>query len=173
MEYFNQCLNPTHVKKLFAELLMQMHPDTKPRDKFDHYNELTRVLIEQYHAALKGFTGFTSMGSDNKEHKYYYNEDLESKIYAVIEELIRLHMGADVKILIVGWWVWVEGNTKPHKDQLKTIKGLRYNGRRKVWQYNPFSYYRRSNHSNAHIKAVYGVEDKTPTDEKGNEIRSV
>ena len=156
LQYFKQCDNPQAVKNLFRDLLVQFHPD-KHKDQFEHYNDITRGIIEQYQAVLKGFDGYTAMGSDGRDHIYKYYPELEESIMAQVDMLLHLDM-VNVEILIVGLWVWVEGDTKPYKENLKTA-GMHWNGKRMAWQWKPYAgrpHY--SSQSNAAIKNWYGVD---------------
>jgi len=63
-----------------------------------------------------------------KTQKY---EGLTEEELNVIKKLKRNNYD-NVKVSIVGAWVWVSGDTKPHKNILSKM-GLRYSGPKKMW----------------------------------------
>lgn len=139
INYFLNCMTVFEIKRKFRDLAMENHPD------MGGDNETMRVILEQYHAALAGVNGQVSQGNDGKEHTYHYNEVNEQAVADKIQELLKLRMQG-VDIALVGTWVWVSGNTKPHKASLgKNGLGLRWHGKRKMWYFNPHPYRGRYN----------------------------
>ena len=60
-------------------------------------------------------------------------------------------------IEICGSWVWVSGNTKPHKEALKAA-GYRWNSKKVKWSFRPADYrsYNKGKWSMDQIRATYG-----------------
>lgn len=58
-------------------------------------------------------------------------EGLREEQLNVIKKLKRNDYD-NVKVSIVGAWIWVSGDTKPHKTILSRM-GLRYSGAKKMW----------------------------------------
>ena len=132
MNYFTDCYTVFDIKKRFRELAMKNHPD-KGGD-----NETMRIILEQYHAALKANDGQTSTGTDGQEHTYYYNHDNEQAVADKISELLKMRMEG-VDIALVGTWIWVSGNTKPYKSQLgKNGAKCRWHSKRNMWYWKPY-----------------------------------
>lgn len=149
---FELCADVNATKKLYRSLAMQWHPD-RPGGT----NEAMKAVNAAYERALQGHHGETTMGSDDKPHTYYYKATTEQAIVNIIDELIRLHMDA-VMIDLVGTWVWVYGDTRPHKDALKAM-GLHWHSKRGMWYWREYSYRRSmSGLSYAEIQALYGAE---------------
>ena len=88
-------------------------------------------LDKAYLGRLEELSGQITMGTDGKEHTYRYNEKTEKKIQAALQALLALKMD-NVKIELVGTWVWASGDTRPHKEELKKA-GLIWHGKRKLW----------------------------------------
>lgn len=132
--YFSNCNTVNEIKAEWRKLCHKHHPDTlsKTADV-----EVMKQVNIQYHEALSAAHGQTSKGTDNQEHTYYYNQETEQVIIDKINELLSLKM-AGVEITLVGTWVWVEGETKPHKSKLgKAGVGLKWHGKRKMWFWSP------------------------------------
>lgn len=81
-------------------------------------------------------------------------EELEEKQQAIYKKLKELD---GVTIEIVGKWLWVDGGTKAHKDELKAL-GLKFSGPRQKWYLrdsNTTKYRRPSKKSYQAIKDEY------------------
>ena len=136
MNFFQNCQTVEEIKTLYRQLARQHHPDLGGDLK------TMQRLNDEYDKALKGCNGQKTV-KNGKEYTYTYDADIEGKIKEVIETLIGLNM-PNVEIWLIGLWVWVEGETKPHKEQLKAL-GLRWHSKRGCWYFaGKTSGYRRS-----------------------------
>jgi len=163
-EMFRNCLNVNEAKSLYRQLVMTYHPDRKGGS-----NESMKELNLAYEATLKSRDGEQSAGSDGKEHYYRWNETVERAAMDIISKLIALNM-TDVEIDLVGTWVWVGGNTRTYKEEIKQI-GLRWHSKRVRWYWRPTAY---KTHYNARLsygdlQEVYGTrrfESQTTEEER-------
>ena len=161
--YFINVSTPAEIKSLYRKLAMEHHPD-RGGD--------TRVMQDinsEYHDILKSMHGHTTRGSDGKDHTYYYNYWREDMVTKVLKQLFALNLPDDVEIDVIGTWVWVSGNTKPIKDKLKSIDRMRFNSRRKCWQWSPpGSHSVASNLSKQELQWIYGGKkvSKPPHEEE-------
>ena len=172
INYFKDCSTPQDVKSLCRELLYEFHPDRHDQVEFNKYNDLTRDILEQYHAALNGMTGFTSMDTDGVEHVYTYYEELEQRVIDQLNKVLALNMD-NVKVEIIGLWLWVTGKTKPYAGVLgRQGAGMTYHGKRQCWYYKPYAgKTRQSNKTLDQLRAFYGSEDKTQEHENRQGMR--
>ncbi len=74
------------------------------------------------------------------------------------DKLCGLNM-QDVAIEIIGRFIWLTGNTKPHKEQLKYMT-FRYPSKKKFWYKVPSDYKKRSQkeYSMNKIRGKYGSQ---------------
>ena len=88
----------------------------------------------------------------------------DEKATTIEEALEQLNQAiptdADVKIELCGSWLWISGDTKPHKDNLKRI-GCRWSNNKKQWYWRPpgsgRAWFRSSNeYSMEQIRSDYG-----------------
>lgn len=103
VNYFKDCQTLDEARKTYYKLAMQLHPDKGGNE------EDFKELANQFEAFRPGKVK-------------YENEvnDWNSAIYAnIISQLINI---PEILIEICGSWIWISGNTKPYKDQIKSIE---------------------------------------------------
>ena len=152
MFYFNQCKTVQEVKSLYRKLAFKFHPD------HGGDTETMKIINIQYHESLKNLDGFVSRGSDGKDHTYRYNRDVEQDIINKINQLLILKMtGVDVEL--IGTWVWIHGETKQYKEELKKL-GCHWHSKRQMWYWHKRTAYRRK-YSGApfdQLRLMYGSQ---------------
>jgi hypothetical protein len=108
-----QCLaNINEIKKKYKELCKKLHPDLGGCElEF-------KKMREAYEQAING------KASNDQERSDNFTEVLD-KIISLINVL---------NVEIIGTWIWVSGNTKDYKEELK-LAGFRYSLSKKMWYY--------------------------------------
>jgi len=162
-KYFENSWTVEEVKTEYRRLAFANHPDHGGNV------EEMKEINTQYEAALKGYHGTSSVGSDGKDHTYYYHQDIERSTMVVINELLKLKM-EDVEIMLIGKWIWISGNTKPYKDGIKSVGDIvketfkvKWHSKRFMWYYCPISS-RKTRYSGASIDQLadaYGYQNFT------------
>ena len=150
--FFTNTHTVNEIKSEYRRLCFIHHPDIGGE------TATMQKVNAEYHEALSRSHGQTSKGTDGKEHTYYYNQDIEQAIMDKINELISLDL-PNIEIMLVGTWIWVSGDTRPVKDQLKAIK-MKWHSKRKRWFFHTKSY-RRQYNANASFDdlcQVYGAK---------------
>lgn len=79
----------------------------------------------------------------------------ESMIEGLIIKAIKPIVNLQLSIEIVGSWIWVGGDTKPHKEVLKSV-GYIWNSKRKLWQFATVISYGRGKKDMELLRAKYG-----------------
>ncbi len=112
-------VTPETVKAAYKAAAMKYHPDRNPAGL-----EMMKIINVAYDT-LKDFTGTLDAERSGQD----YPEALNTAINAIInlEGLL---------IEICGAWVWVTGNSKEHKDTLKS-NGYRFASKKKAWNFRP------------------------------------
>lgn len=112
----NQALNVLNLKgtvskeelaKAYKKMAIKYHPDRNPTGV-----EMMKVINSAYEF-LKGLNLEEIKHTDEK-NAYDYSEDLEK----VISEILKMQ---GVEIEVCGNWIWLSGNTKEYKDQIKLL----------------------------------------------------
>lgn len=133
------------IKRTYRDLARQHHPD------LGGDAEVMKAVNAQYLAALEGQNGVEADG-----RTYKYNQKLEREIMDKIAELMKLP-GLDISL--IGLWIWVQGDTKPVKEELKGL-GCRWHSGRVCWYWKPAGFGRsRSNPGSLdELAAKYGYQ---------------
>ncbi len=133
------------IKKQFKNLARELHPDFNNgcKEKEQQFKD----MLNEYEKALK-FVG------DQKGKNYRFDPEYTD----LILDILRMEM-ENVDIEICGWFIYLWGETKPHKEELKK-KGFRWNGKKVCWYWRPAWYRSRSrgNWSMGNIRDVYGSQ---------------
>lgn len=131
------------LKKEYRKLALKYHPDRQNGDA----EMMTKVNLA-YETTLKRL-------KDQAEHEQ--SKDPESTTFTDVNsikddgfrEVLNKIIHLDLEIEVCGRWVWVSGNTRPHKDSLKDA-GFYWASKKKMWYWRP---------EDAKIKYSTGITD--------------
>ena len=70
-----------------------------------------------------------------------------------------------IEIDLIGTWIWITGDTKPVKDQLKEAE-CKWHGKRGCWYFKIGNYYRRSSKSLETLAEKYGCTNANKFNKK-------
>ncbi|HAV5772237.1 molecular chaperone DnaJ [Acinetobacter baumannii] len=155
MKYFNNVNSIESLKAQYKKLAFQNHPDrggdTKVMQKINaEYDAILKQLINNTDDSKYRNTSDTWSFWESKE------EHAEAEI-KVKEALDKIKFLAGLKIEWIGVWLWVSGDTKPHKEALKEA-GFRWNPRLSQWVFAGTKSKGRGTMSLDEIRAKYGCE---------------
>lgn len=145
MQHFNGCTTIEQVKILYKKLAMENHPD-----RGGDTATMQAINTEYAFACAK-----IAKGAGLNDEEANIEIKLSEEYRQVIEKIIHL---PGIVIEIVGNWIWVTGNSKPVKDELKAA-GLFYASKKIAWYYrNEFFKTRGNNAPLEQIRKRYGSE---------------
>ncbi len=133
-------LNPQDTKAAYHAACKKYHPDINPVGE-----EMMKIINDAYDA-LKEYTG--EMKSEQTDYGDMLNDALNaiSGLPALVIE-------------ICGSWIWITGETREHKDMLKTA-GFKWAAKKKAWYFRPEEFSSRSKGTKSleEIRAKYGSQ---------------
>ena len=140
-KYFKEAKDIEEAKKLYKKLAFLHHPD-RGGDI-----EIMKAVNNEYELIV-------NILAENKEEEKAAAAEVE-KFKDIINKIIGLD---GIIIEVVGSWVWVSGDTKPHKDTIKAA-GFFWAAKKQKWYYRPEEEKGRSSRgrkSYQEIKEKYG-----------------
>jgi curved DNA-binding protein CbpA len=140
--------NPDIIKTAYRKACSLYHPDRNPAGL-----EMMK-MVNQAYDLLKDKIGIEKIGDIDISS---YGED----IFNALSKIISL--GLDIEIC--GAWVWLHGDTKPHKDIIKEA-GFKWAPKKKLWYFRPADYKSKSRgkFSMDEIRDKHGSEKVTQKD---------
>lgn len=168
MKYFNNVNTLEELRRQYKELLKRFHPDNPQgsteacQDINAEYDRLFKLLKDKH----ENKSDKTTDGTASKQTSYnanMYDWENDRSLREVLQKIINFD---GIEIEIVGAWLWVSGNTYPHKDELKTV-GFIWSKQHKKWHWHngEFKRYGHKKLSYSEIKYKYG-STKVQTDSR-------
>ena len=159
MKYFKDCTTAEECKKLYRKLASKLHPDANPdRDTTAEFQEM-QAEFEVVFENLKTW-------HVNKEGVRYEKatEETAEEFMDLINKLLKL---AGIEIELCGSWIWVTGDTKSVKEELKALK-FRFSKNKCAWYFHNEPYRKRSkrNMTLNDIRNMYGSKSFTREEEE-------
>ena len=146
---------PEIVKSAYRKACSQYHRDRNPAGL-----EMMK-LVNQAYDALRELSGSAPI-KDEKDLSSY-GEDIFNALSKII------HLGFDIEIC--GAWVWLHGDTKPHRELLKE-SGFKWAPKKTLWYFRPADYKSkgRGRFSMDEIRNAHGSQRVTMTER--NKLRA-
>lgn len=121
MKYFNHCSTLEEVKDTYKKLAFEHHPD-----RGGDTATMQAINAEYAYASALLLKG-ANLSQNAAEREIKFSEEYRR----IIEQIIHL---PNIKIELIGLWIWVSGKTKPVHKELGAA-GLFYAPKKKVWYY--------------------------------------
>ena len=127
MKFFNDCQTLDELKKAYRIAAMKHHPDrggdTATMQAINSEYEVRFEQLKHQHnaRAAEDTSGKTRATSENA-----------GDFILIVNELLKLD---GIEVELCGRWLWISGDTKPHKDRLKAI-GCRWCSKKKLWSWH-------------------------------------
>lgn len=121
MKYLNDNIRTLEeLKKAYHQLCLKLHPDVGGS------NDEMKILNAEYEQLFERVKNIHV----NKDGETYEKETQETpqEFQWLIAELLKLD---GIEIEIIGCFVWITGDTKPHKERLKAL-GFRWHSKNVV-----------------------------------------
>ena len=149
MNYFKSPKTLEELKKQYRGLAMQHHPDRGGSNEAmkavnNEYDELFS-LLKDVHKTKDGEVYTAKQDTTETAEQF---KDL-------ISELMKMDY---IMIEVIGCFVWITGNTKIYKEQLKALR-FQWHSKKTAWYLKPEDYKKRSrkDYELDEIRAMYGT----------------
>ena len=147
-QFFKDVNTLEELKREYRRLVMIHHPD--------HGGDTaTMQAINAEHDAL-----FEALkAKHNAEHdEDHQTTETPDEFREIIEALLRMD---GVEVELCGSWLWIGGNTRAYKDELKAA-GCRWSSNKKLWYWrheeDSSSWHRGKTYSMGKIRTKYGSQ---------------
>lgn len=147
MKYFTNIKTLEELKKEYKRLALENHPDrggdVEVMKAINAEYDIMFNRVKDIHINAKGET-YTKK-----------NNETPSEFKDIINKLIRME---GLEIEIIGCFIWLSGNTKAHKDNIKAL-GFKWHSTKKMWYKAPEDYRKKSKkkYSIEEIRDMYGT----------------
>ena len=150
MKWFNNPETLEDLKKQYKKVAFQNHPDrggkTSDMQEINAEYEALFSRLKDTHKNAEGefYTARTA------------TTETATEFMDIIEKLIHME---GIEIEVCGSWVWVTGDTRPHKEELKALS-FRWSSNKSAWYFHRDGYKKRSKKSLTldEIRDYYGSE---------------
>lgn len=144
MKWFNNCKNQEELRREFRNLCKQLHPDCGgDAELFVQMQELYKQLLVKL------------ANSDDKSQWFAKKEAQHASEYADL--IVQLQKLQGIVIEQCGSWLWLSGNTLPHKEIIKQF-GFKWSKNKTAWYWAPdlSDKRKRGHYSMDTIRTIFG-----------------
>jgi hypothetical protein len=137
------------IKYAYRKACAAYHPDKNPAGL-----EMMKLINAAY-AALEDVCNGCAFDRSVKNENIAGSENYGDEINTALGMIINLGLTIEV----CGSWVWVSGNTKPHREILKTA-GFKWAPKKEMWHFRPADYksFNRGTWDMSKIRETHGSE---------------
>lgn len=140
------------LKAIYKRLALAHHPDRG--GDVEDMKEIN-ALYDEYFETLK------TVHKNMKGETYTKETDETAEEYKnIIAQLLKMD---GVEIEVIGCFIWLSGNTKAHKEEIKAL-GFKWNAKKQMWYKAPAGYRKRYNKKHDYtideIRSMYGTSGK-------------
>ena len=130
------------LKKQYRKLAFRHHPD-KSGD-----TDTMKAVNNEYDNLFKELKDIHKTKDGETYTAKQATSETPDQFKDLINELMKMD---DIIVEIIGCFVWVTGNTKPHREKLKELK-FQWHNKKSAWYLKPENYRRKS-------RKEYGLDE--------------
>ena len=130
IQYLTNVSNLAELKKAYQKLCFKHHPDRGGK------TEIMQIINAEYDYLLENLIDAEDE-SNYSEEKFWKSKEHQTEVEKLVQEKIYELIGKGfkgIRIELVGVWVWVSGDTKPYKEELREM-GFKWSTSHKKWSF--------------------------------------
>lgn len=153
MKWFKDINTLDELRKAYKQLVKKHHPDNGDSD-IEIIKQINAEYDELFKKLKTGYEKSEGYKTATDRQKQTYDSVKDKKLREVIVKLCRYK---GLVLELCGVWLWVSGDTKKYKDELKAL-GLHYASQKKCWyiHFDDFVKYGKKPSTMAYIRSRYG-----------------
>ena len=128
MKYFANCKTIESVKAEYKKLVKQYHPDIAGAE----FTATMQEINAQFEIAFDKYKNIHESVSGEQYTAEQNSTETPAEFMEIINSLINCE---GLNIELVGRWIWVNGNTYPYKDIIKSL-GFKWANTKKSWYWH-------------------------------------
>ena len=152
MKWFKDVANLDELRKMYKKLVIQHHPDNcGSDDAIKEINAEYDVLFKKLKTSYEHSESYQN-ATDRQRQAYDSNKDIKIR-----EMIVKLSCFQELTIELCGTWIYVSGNTRRYKEELKAL-GMHYASKKKCWyiHWDDYVKHGKKSSSMSHIRNKYG-----------------
>lgn len=156
MKWFNanEIKDLNSLRSAYKKLLVRYHPDNNIEDTTADMQEINAEYASLFQRLKNGFEHSDHYNRATNRQKQNYSWEKDKQIREIILALSKME---GLIIEICGVWIYVRGNTKQYRQELRAL-GLTWNRQKECWIIHFDDYYRHGQQSMSmnYIREKYG-----------------
>ena len=124
--YFSNCKTIEEAKRLYHKLAVANHPDLGGK------LETMQAINNEYDIIAERLKNIHESASGEQYTTEQNSTETPAEFRDIINSLINCN---GLNIELVGRWIWVNGNTYPYKDIIKSL-GFKWASNKKSWYWH-------------------------------------
>lgn len=164
MKWFKEVSGLDELRKLYRKLVVKHHPDNGGEE--DAIKEINAEYEKRFKELKETFESGENFKDASDKQRQCYDWQKDVKIREMVMKLSRFR---DIKIEVIGVWIWVS-NCYAYRKELKEL-GFRFAGQKQMWylhfdDYHKFGSktasmdYIRHKYGSVEVKFQSGQEEK-------------
>lgn len=121
-------------KKAYHELCKQFHPDKHDKSEQAYYNQIMQQINVEYQECMRIISIRHSVNGNESERQSASQSETKEESKAFVTALSAIIALDGLEIEICGKWIWVSGDTFPHKETLKQA-GFKWSNKKRMWYF--------------------------------------